>query len=158
MWGTESHCDPWRHQRSFSLFAVSTELSPPCLLLRVISLRVTWKHISSATVAGCCDTSTKCSLCQQQEEYGNTNPSIFFYLPEVQTGHCSFWVCAEQGEWEESFPPVSFLRQQQAQSGFRCHLKTSALPAESPEASRLSTSFLKHRATGTFSLQLLQIL
>lgn len=149
VWGTERHCDPWKLQRSFSLFAV-----PPCLLLRAISLRVTWKHIPSAAAAGC-DTSTKCSLCQQQEEYGNANPGVFFYLPKVQTGHCSFWVWEGHSEWEESFPPLSFLRQQQAQSGFRCHLKASA---ESPDASKLPTSFLKHRATRTFPLQLLQIL
>lgn len=80
------------HQRSFSLFPDSTKLSLPCLLLRAIALRVTWKHISRTTVAGCCDTSTKCSLCQQQEEYGNANLGTFFYLPKAQTGHCSFWV------------------------------------------------------------------
>lgn len=62
---------------------------PPRLLLSATSLRVTWKHISRATGAGFCDTSTKSSLCQQQEEYGNSNLGIFFYLPKVQTGHCS---------------------------------------------------------------------
>lgn len=119
VWGTERH---WSLEAPEEFQFIC---SPPHLLLRAISLRVTWKHIPSATVAGC-DTSTKRSLCQQQEEYGNANPGVFFYLPKVQTGRCSFWVWVGQSEWEESFPLVSFLRQQQAQSGFRCYLKTSA--------------------------------
>lgn len=99
----------WRHQRSFSLFPDGTKLSLPCLLLGAIALRVTWKHISRTTVAGCCDTSTKCSLCQQQEEYGNANLGTFFYLPKAQTGHCSFWVWGARVNGRKAFylPPSS---------------------------------------------------
>lgn len=158
-WCPESPCDPEETGGVSVCFQAVQNSAFPAFWLEPSLWRWPGNNFQYHSVAGCCGTrhSNKCSLCLHQQVYGNANPGIFSYLFKVQTSHYSFWVWGT--EWMGGKATNCFIPRTAARSvAVSCHLKTSALPAVSRGINRLPTSFLKHRATWTFPLQLLQIL
>lgn len=107
----------WGHQRSFSLFPASAELCLPCLLLRAIALKMTWKQISSTTLGVGVAPGTAINVvfvCSSKYMAMQNWVFPFTYLKsKLVTIPSGF---GGQSGGEENPPPGSFLGQQQTQS------------------------------------------
>lgn len=96
---------------------------------------------------------------QQQRVFGNAKPGIFFYLFEVQTSHYSSWVWRGQGVKErKTYRRLPSWGSSKLRRGKVPPEEVSIASGASRGIGWLPASFLKHRATRTFPLQLLHTL